>query len=787
MASNESLSAQQADYDTETDKEAAQPWLNLLEESDKAFADYHHRADNIDKLYADLNRLASGTRDREFQLLWSNIKVVGPTIYSRKPVPVVVPKFKDRNPVKGVAAELLERTAIVGFDLADVNGIMMLVRDDLAVQARGVIRLRYDEDKRGGYGEKVCIEHVDRKDFRHEPSRNWHEVGWVAFRGWLTREEMRERFQKHSGDEYLNAEYEVNKEAKNLGAADSIEKCGVWEIWSKTRNRVIWVAEGCEWVLDQREPHLKLEGFFPCPKPAYGTVQRRSLVPVPDFLQYKDQLEEINELTNRIHALTDALKVKGFYPAGAGEIGDAIETALKAVDDRQVMVPISNFAAFGTGSAKDTIVWLPIEQVVLVIRECVETRRQIIDDVYQIIGLSDIMRGTVDPDEKLGQSQLKSQYGSVRTRDMRDELVRVARDALCIMAEIMAENFDKKTLLAMSQMDIPTEKQIKEQIAQLTQQADEQVKARIQEAASNPELMQKAQENPQEAKAIADKMQAEIVAQIQPQIEKLKKQPTQEQVFELLRDQKTRAFSLDIETDSTIQPDEDAEKQRRNEFLAVIAPVMRQLGEMIMMFPQSAKFAGELLKFTAAPYRAARTLDTAIDEFVDSMQEQLSQQKANPEAEAAQAEAQAEQQRAQAEMAMKREELQAKMQIEQAKLQADREGKVLDAQIKERESGMKLQQIEAEERRDQQRHQMEMQKLQAEMQFKERELGLKMQAAEVDNQMKMQTAQISAQSAQQQAEIKASAAEQQMQHNEQSFLQQSELNKQKANQPGAGK
>jgi hypothetical protein len=56
-------------------------------------------------------------------------------------------------------------------------------------------------------------------------------------------------------------------------------------------------------------------------------VQRRTLIPVPDFLFYKDQLEEINELTARIGALADALKVRGFYPAGAGDIGDAIEAA----------------------------------------------------------------------------------------------------------------------------------------------------------------------------------------------------------------------------------------------------------------------------------------------------------------------------------------------------------------------------------------------------------------------------------------------------------------------------
>ena len=45
---------------------------------------------------------------------------------------------------------------------------------------------------------------------------------------------------------------------------------------------------------------------------AVSTLQRRSLVPIPDMVFYKDQLEEINEITARIAALTQAVQVRGF-------------------------------------------------------------------------------------------------------------------------------------------------------------------------------------------------------------------------------------------------------------------------------------------------------------------------------------------------------------------------------------------------------------------------------------------------------------------------------------------
>ena len=167
--------------------------------------------------------------------------------------------------------------------------------------------LREQAGGKGYYStERVCIDFKHRRDFLHSVSRNWTEVTWVAGASYLTRTQARKRFHDSSGDEYQNAEYKVDKDAKAIGGADNRERAKFWEIWHKTERRVVWVAEGCELILDEDDPHLDLQGFFPCPKPAYGTVQRGSLVPVPDAMQYKDQLDEIDLLTGRIHALSDS-------------------------------------------------------------------------------------------------------------------------------------------------------------------------------------------------------------------------------------------------------------------------------------------------------------------------------------------------------------------------------------------------------------------------------------------------------------------------------------------------
>ncbi len=654
------------DIDDEDDKsegKSSKRWLAMIEEAEHAFKDWQAKADSIDKLYANMTELAAIGRDRQFQMFWANVQVLGPSIYSRPPVPVVVPRFKDRKPVPRAASELLERSTTVGFELADIDGVMRLVRDDLTVVARGTAWVRYETKK----GQKVCIDFADRKDFLHGMARTWPEVPWVAKRSWLTEDQMEDRFKKTSGDAYKKAVYEERKDGADK--SDCELKAGVWEIWHKEEDKVVWVTEGVEVTLDEDKPHLELEGFFPCPKPAYSTVQRRSLVPVPDMLFYKDQLEEINELTARIGALADAVKVRGFYPAGAGEIGDAIETAIKSTVDNQVLVPISNWAMVGSGGVKDMIVWLPIDQITTTIVQLVELRRQIIEDVYEITGLSDIMRGATEASETATAQQLKSQYGSVRIKDRQAELVRFARDLVRISAEIMAENFSSKTMLEMSQYDIPTDADIKAQIKPL----EEQIKAiiaQVEQAKKDPAMQAQAAQNPDAAKQMLAQAQQQAEG-LKKQIDKLNETATVEKVMKLLRDQKTRPFVLDIETDSTIAPDENAQKQRATEFVTAVGGFMNQALTLVQAVPQSAKLAAETLKYVASQFRAGRALEQTIEEFADDMAAIAAQPKQDPAA---------------AEGAAKAEQVKQQMAVEQQRHEREQDAAAKEQQRKDAEA-----------------------------------------------------------------------------------------------------
>jgi len=712
------------DIDRDKEEEKREPkssrrWLAEIEHAEKVFKDWQQKADNLDKLYANLNMLSGDSRDRQFQMFWANIQVLGPSIYSRPPIPVVTPRFKDRKPVPRMASELLERSTIVGFEQEDIDGMMRLVRDDLTILARGCAWVRYESNE-DGKGQRACIDHADRKDFLHQPARVWKEVDWVAKRSWLTEEAMEDRFK---GEKYKDAAYEIRK--NDQGEDDGEKKAGVWEIWCKSENRVIWVTEGVDEVLDDGEPHLTLEGFFPCPRPAYSTVQRRSLVPVPDMLFYKDQLEEINELTARIGALADALQVRGFYPAGAGEIGDAIEAAIKSTVNNQVLVPISNWAMVGSGGVKDMIVWLPIDQIATTVVQLVELRKQLIADVYEITGLSDIMRGSTDANETLGAQELKSQYGSVRIRDRQNELARFARDLVRITAEIMAENFTSKTMLDMSQLDIQTDADIKKQIKPL----EEQIKAiiaKVEQAKSDPQMMQQAQANPEQAQQMLQQAQQQAEG-LKKQIDKLNEVATVEKVMKLLRDQRVRPFVLDIETDSTIAPDENAQKQRATEFITAVGGFMGQALPLVQAVPQASKLMAESLKYVASQFRAGRSLETTIEEFADDMSVMAQQPKQDPMAAKGAAEAEAAKQSMQVEAS--------RHQLEQ---QAAQKAAQLNEQVAQAEQQRKDAEAQAAQQREDQRLQADMQCKQQDEERKANELQAKLAGMDADNQRKAQ-------------------------------------------------
>jgi hypothetical protein len=284
----------------------------------------------------------------------------------------------------------------------------------------------------------------------------------------------------------------------------------------------------------------------------------------------------------------------------------------------------------------------------------------------------------------------------------------------------MCSDFEFTTLMQMSQMDIPTLAEqdqkilaIQQQLAMMTMQAQQQMQQ--QQAAPQAQGMAQASAPNQ-----SQQLQQQFT-QMQGNLEDEQAKPTQEAIAQFIKDYRTTAFVLDIETDSTIQANEDAEKQRRSEFMGMMAQLLPQLAALIAQEPGSAEFCGELLKFSVAPFRVGRSLDGSVDNLIQQVEAQASQRVGQPDPKT-QADQQKVQTMAQLEMAKMQQQkasddaanalemtkINSKAQTEQAKIASDLRVALLEADNKKQLEMARITQTQIKTQQGQQQHEAKM-------------------------------------------------------------------------------
>jgi hypothetical protein len=169
----------------------------------------------------------------------------------------------------------------------------------------------------------------------------------------------------------------------------------------------------------------------------------------------------------------------------------------------------------------------------------------------------------------------------------------------------------------MAQMTIPTKKELSDRVKEIEDAATKELEALGKQAS---ELAQQAQGqvDPAAAQQQFAAAQKAIFDKYAPMLQEAEQQVPIEDVMKLLRDDRTRSFTFEIETDSTILTDELQEKSSRNEFMATFMESSQALMGLAGMGEQGATLAGEMMKFVLGPYRAGRQLDAAINAFVDA-------------------------------------------------------------------------------------------------------------------------------------------------------------------------
>lgn len=428
-------------------------WLNAISLASKEEEGWRDNAAEAVRHYRGEDKHGK-TRERSFNILYSNVETTAPAIYNSRPNPDVRRRYGDDDPLARMTSTALERALSYSIDMYPFDQVMRRAVKDILIVGRAVVRVKYDAQEADGMlaYERVTCETVNWANFRHGPARVWNDVPWVAFRHFLTRDELARLSPRIGPRVDLDARVE-GADDKEGPVEEIFQRGTVWEIWDRDSRRVLFVAPAWsnEPLLEIDDP-LGLDGFFPVAEPIYAVDTPDTLIPIEPYRLYKTLAEELDRLTQRIGALTKAIKWRGAY--SDPQVGDFL-ARFEKLDDGE-FAGLDNAAMMANGQGMDKAFWLmPIAEAAGVLQQLYVAREQVKATIYEVTGISDIVRGASVASETATAQQIKSQWGSLRIQRLQAEVQRFARDLMRLKAEIIATRFQPETLMAMTGQQLP--------------------------------------------------------------------------------------------------------------------------------------------------------------------------------------------------------------------------------------------------------------------------------------------------------------------------------------------
>lgn len=569
-------------------------WLNEIDAAKKREKTFRKEGQTVNDTY-------SGKRIAEtpFNILFSNTETLLPACYSQAPRPVVARRFKDEDPLGKSAAlaatrvlEFLLDTNVDGYETFD-EGMRSATLDAL-LPGRGVTTIKYDtkfqpmeegetsddpseDDKEDDAeevaeyktGELVCVESRGWNKVYFGYAKKWTAVPWVAYELEIDREEAKRIGVKASILAELRfTSKEIDKDDDEEHGVENYrgdrKVLTVYQIWDKDGGRKVrYVCPTYKLgYLKVDDDPLQLTGFFNCPKPIQFIEKSNDLLPVALYALYENQAKELNEITRRINLIIKAIKAKAIYDTS---LGDDIKNLVEAEDNDLVPAEAASSLAAEKGFANAIWFW-PIDQLAKVLQILVATRDQCKQVIYEVTGISDILRGSTVASETATAQKIKSQWGSLRLKRLQKEVQRYARDLLRMMLEVAATKFSEETWAKMTGLPFLVEEKYNElqSVAQALQ-----MQVQMMQMQMPPPMPGQPPMPPPPQMAQLQQVQAEL------------QKPQWAQVLELLRNDMQRAYRVDIETNSTVEAEATEDKEQMAEVMAAMGQALNGLTPLV--------------------------------------------------------------------------------------------------------------------------------------------------------------------------------------------------------------
>ena len=447
-------------------------WQIQLDLADKDQKDWEKDGKSVVDRYRAEKRKAK-SESKWFNILFSNTETLKSTLYGRTAKPDVRRRFADKDPAAREAAEVIERSLIYCAEAYDVDKCIEPAIHDYLLPGRGVVRVVYEpiikerpvvdpmtaqpamgEDGKPAMEEfvadQICREqYIYWADYRQNPARIDEDVWWRAFRHVMSRDDLKEN--KFENVTAIPLNWSPDSDDKRP-VPDDLKKAEVWEIWDKRKRERVWIVKGYDRPLRVDDDPYGLEDFFPMPCPIRSIEDTETLVPRPEYFEYRDQAEDLDEIVGRISRLTRALKRRGVYDQAVKEL-----KRLATAGDN-VFIPVENYAALSQkGGLTAAFQSEDISLIAVVLKELYVQRDMLVQAIYELTGIADIMRGSSDPNETLGAQELKAQFGSTRIKRRQRAVQKWIRDLYKLKAEIIAEHFEAEVLQEMTGVQVTPE------------------------------------------------------------------------------------------------------------------------------------------------------------------------------------------------------------------------------------------------------------------------------------------------------------------------------------------
>lgn len=694
----------------------AKRWIKEIESTSARTKPWRERCEAILKRYRDerdntvtLPGLAA-SRKRRYNIYWSMVQTEKPHLFMENPVPYVHREFLDEDGPARDASELIYRGLTCMVDQSSTYDSFSAAVDDYQHTSRGTTWVRYTpffklrpsverfplvpgEEPSGaphGYEvedgtdemgmpqqfyrpnvefkayEKAEVSHVLWKDFLHEMCGSWEHVGWIARKVPMTYQQLKKRFGKE-----LAAKIKMKRDAErnaheNKNQSDDFKqlysRAEIWEIWDRHKREVIWICTDYEdHVLDKKEDIYGLENFYPCAKPIFGTLTSDSLQPVPAYALYQELLNELDEITQRIKLLTQAMRIVGAYDANQHDLVRIVKQT-----SENDLVPVTNWGMFAErGGLKGAIDFVPIGDVAAVLEKLHTHRRILTQELYEVSGISDVIRGASDYRETAEAQKIKGDFGTMRLRLKQREVAEHARETLQILAEIFSKHYSDdfiKTITNAENLFLREEQRPK----QLTPQEQQQLQQQAQQTGKPVEV-------PTETFKVFDEERFKAA-------------------LEILRSDEMRMYRVKIDTETLGGMKREQMQQERGEFLQGISQFLQPAMQIAQDMPNFAPAMAALIEHGVRGSGAGRMVEKKIFDALDKVMREGSGKEPEPppgktpqELELEKAKLQLEQQRLQLEMQKFQAGAQRDMGLLQEKhqrLQVDAQGRERDAQAR---------------------------------------------------------------------------------------------------------